>query len=301
MEIVAEASAKLILCGEHAVVYGEPALGIPLQKKVVVRLGPGRGEVETSIPVAVHPSAEAASPQGLVKTALGSAYDGLKVSISFEFPPMSGLGSSAALAVAVFRAHDLLRKEKSSSRFLFERAMQVEAMAHGRPSGVDPALAMARRPLVFVRGPDGPKWRSVGLQGGFLVVASAGSHGGARRSIGKVAQLRAEDVRFSKQVMSWLGVLSRRMTTSWQKGDLEAVGRCADLAHGVLDGLGLVSGEVDRRVRQLRAAGALGAKMSGAGGAGGAFFGVFEDAALAEHQAQTLSREGLFAWTERIC
>ena len=93
----AEAPGKVILLGEHAVVYGAMAVGFPLEPaiRVQVQVGHGHIRLEADDGVEVPLSGRAASPRELVSRALGKWLPKVDVQIRFGFPPMSGLGSSA--------------------------------------------------------------------------------------------------------------------------------------------------------------------------------------------------------------
>jgi mevalonate kinase len=295
-----QAPGKVILFGEHAVVYGEPAVGMPLSRGARVRITPGTGRVSivTAPSIRVTPSKRAASPKDLVARALGDAAPMSDVTIELGFPPMAGFGSSAAIAIALLRA----RQRRWSNRSLLEAAIEIERVAHAKPSGVDPAICLWGGPIVYrntdrgrqIRRLERPRARA------WLVVASAGAHGGTMKTVTRLAELRRSEPRLIRSAMAALGETSRVGARSLETGDLTAAGYAMDLAHGVLSGLGLVSLEVDTAVRLARRSGALGAKMSGAGGAGGALIALAPDRSGAERIERKLAGAPMVAWTERL-
>lgn len=105
-----EAPGKLILFGEHAVVYGAPALGMPLSRPAVAELGPGTGQVSLRLAKGLEAEASphAAQPTDLVARVLGPRMQQLDVRLTLYFPPMSGFGSSAAIVVAILRALEVM-------------------------------------------------------------------------------------------------------------------------------------------------------------------------------------------------
>ncbi len=303
--VTREAPGKVLLLGEHAVVYGEPALGFPLSRRARVTLAPGEGRLEVTLApgLAVEPSAAAASPESLVARALGPLRPAVDVVLELGFPPMSGFGSSAALGVALREAAHALagtaRPRSLAARL--EEVLEVERVAHARPSGVDPAIVLAGGPVLFQRRRGPPRVRRLRLAAPVaLVVGAAGRHGGTIRTVSRVAALRDTSPRLVGAAMRALGEASRRGAAALAAGDLEPLGHALDLAHGVLSGLGLVSEQVEAAVRRARAGGALGAKMTGAGGAGGAFVALFPDAEAATRAARALAASGLEAWVERL-
>lgn len=277
------APGKLILLGEHAVVYGAPAIGVPLQKGVNAHLRRGRGEIEIELDSGLLPPEvrEAASPEALIQKALKEEAMRYDIKLHLQIPPMCGYGSSASVGVALLRALAASKQATSSRDQLWLEALEVERTAHASPSGIDPAVVVWNEPIVFrlETGPDGQKRPIIEEQpiGAPLVMLSgwSGSHGGTRASVQGLRELRTLRPKAVTAAMKTLAEASLLGQTGLREGELEAIGLSLNLAHGVLAGLGLVSDEVEAAVRKLRAAGALGAKMSGAGGLGGAWLGLF--------------------------
>lgn len=301
----AEAPGKLILFGEHAVVYGVPALGAPLSRAAKATLSPGSGQVALRLGKGLfaEASAHAARPDDLVARALGARLADLDVDLVLDFPPMSGFGSSAALVVAVLRALEALEGRKPASpRRMLDRTLDAERVAHAHPSGVDPAICLWGGPIRFERKEEGPHTiKKLRVKAPVtLVVGSAGAHGGTRQTVSRIAELRGTDTALVTSAMQTLGAAAEAGQAALAKADVARLGRAADLAHGVLCGLGLVSAQVDEALRLCRTAGAQGGKMSGAGGAGGAFYAVFEAESPAKRAVRALRRAGHVAWIETL-
>lgn len=303
--VSASAPGKIILFGEHAVVYGEPAIGVPLGRRVEVTLAPGRGRIRVAVSGEVSRvrSANAASPRSLVEAALEGRLELLDVRITIGFPPMAGLGSSAALAVALLRARDRLlgvRMPARPSRAMLEEAIAIENVAHGTSSGLDPAICLWDQPIYFQRAPERPARIRPARIGRpvRLIVGSAGTHGGTRGAVGGIAELNREAPRLVGAMTRALGALSRAGAAALEAGDLILAGRAMDLAHGLLSGFGLVSERVEHAVRLAREHGALGAKMSGAGGRGGALIALAGDSRRAARIQRALTAAGVIAWIE---
>lgn len=297
---IARAPGKLILFGEHAVAYQQPALGMALQRGVRVELRKGSGQLRTQLGEGLGPpSAEAVRPDALVRAALGERADLLDVDIAIDIPPVAGLGSSAAIAVALLRARAMLEGEDVGQGALLERAVEIENLAHGKSSGLDPAIVIHQGLILFRKQPGLPKVRALRPRASFhLVVGVKGSHGGTARPVAAVAQLRQSQPKLYGPAMNALGACARTGTAALVSGDLEAAGRAIDLAHGVLSGLGLVGDAVEGAVRAARRAGALGAKMSGAGGMGGAFYALAPDMISANVIREALRSYDTLSWVE---
>lgn len=190
------APGKLLLFGEHAVVYGAPAVGIPLSRGVHATLRPGTGRVTAELAEGLElPGVSAgAGPDDLVARALGAIAATTDVHLRLEVPPMCGYGSSAAVAVALLRAKAKLRAEGASDRMtLWRQALDVERAAHAKPSGVDPAVVVWAEPVVFRRIEDEAEVRPQDFaQPVYLVAGWCGAHGGTRVSVTGLATLRTE-------------------------------------------------------------------------------------------------------------
>ena len=305
---IGEAPGKILLFGEHAVVYGEPALGFPISRRVRAEIRPGEGQLHVRLPpeFAVEASPGCASPEALVQKALGSTRSNVEVTLDLGVPPMRGLGSSAAVAIALLRARaGWNQRPPPGPQRLVEGALAVETVAHARPSGVDPAISAYGQLVRFVLRDGRRAIRRVRVEHpAFFVVGSVGSHGGTAASVSRIAALRTEDRRLMRAAMAALGEATHAGQRGLLNGDLERVGRAMDLAHGVLGGLALVSPRVDQAVVAARGAGALGAKMSGAGGAGGAFVAVYASSTAARraarHLAQAHASDGIHVWVESL-
>lgn len=299
------APGKLLLLGEHVVVYGAKAVGFPLSLGVKATLRPGAGRVAATLAegLTLPSEARAAAPEDLVLRALGDLLGQVDVDLHLEVPPMCGYGSSAAVAVALLRARaSFLGLPPPEPEALWQEALEVERAAHATPSGVDPAIAVWGEPIVFERTEAGlPRVGKQAFARSIHVVAGwCGTHGGTRASVTGLATLRERRPKLVGAAMATLAEAAETGSRALETGEHEALGPALDLAHGVLSGLGLVADAVESAVRRARRLGALGAKMSGAGGAGGAWIALFSEAASADAAAATLRQEGLPILRERL-
>jgi mevalonate kinase len=256
---------KIILVGEHAVVHGHAAIAAGLSVGVSVEATPGKGRLR--VPAW---SLEARAGDGSeVGRALSAIVERLDAT-AFDFtadagvPSRAGVGSSAALAVAVARAAARATGSDDEAR-VAEAVVAAETVFHGTPSGIDAAAATTGAVGRFTRA-DG--WRPITvLQSMTFCVGLSGRPRDTVSQVAAVARLR-ERLPAADGVLSLLGRVADDAQTALARGDVDGLGRILDAAHGLLAALRVSSPELDALVHAARAAGAVGAKLTGAGGGG---------------------------------
>jgi mevalonate kinase len=262
---------KIILLGEHAVVYGYPALAAALDRGITIApvRTPAGGPLRLAIQAwNVAVTAGDDHPVARSLAAIGDALDAGRPSVSLigeaQLPPGAGLGSSAALAVAIARALLTHLERPIDAKALTHAASASEILVHGRPSGVDVALAIAGGVGVFRR--------STGLAplGGVPPLrVLVGSTGGPRSTAAMIERV-AEATRSLRDDprLRELGALTDSGTTALLAADLPTLGGAMNRAHTLLADLGVSTPKLDESCQAAREAGAYGAKLTGAGGGG---------------------------------
>jgi mevalonate kinase len=270
--LIGSAPGKVLLLGEHAVVYGHPALAAAIELRVTVEVEPQPDGIRLELPGAFPVPQGVLDAVGELARAAGHQ-TGFVARVRSDLPLGSGLGSSAALGVALARAfRPSCNPDEAASL-----AMHLERVLHGAPSGVDPAVCARGGVIEFVKG-DPPTIEKVPGKA-WLCVAPTGIARGTHTTVLPLAQRRALDPRVDEN-LSRLGAIARSGRPAFERGDLARLGALFDEAHAVLRELGVSCKELDETVAKLRAHGALGAKLTGAGG-GGAAIGLARDAAHA--------------------
>ena len=256
--------AKAILVGEHAVVYGAPALSVALDRGV-------RVTVEDRAAAAREAALAAPVEEALrrIAEALGADLSRLRVVIDSEVPHGAGLGASAALCVGFARAL-LARKGRSAPPHAEVVALAGlgEAVLHGNPSGIDAEVAAGGGIVRFLRG-EPPVVERIEVKEPLpLVVADTGAPAPTREMVERVAARRKTAPGATDALFDLAGALVEAAVPAVRSADWPALGRMLDAAHAVLQRLGVSTPDLDRGVRAARRAGALGAKLTGAGGGG---------------------------------
>ena len=272
------AFGKAILLGEHAVVYGHPALAGAIDCPVLCTIAT-RAASEPAIRLRVprwnldvassddHPVARAlrAMLDGHGGAPDGSSAGKIDIDIDTELPAAAGLGSSAALSVTLARALAHAAGQTPSDEQVEILAELSERCFHDNPSGIDVALAC--------RGGLGLYRRGRGLEpvDAPPIALAVGLSGQPRRTadmVGRVARARERDRQAADAHLAWLGEAALAGRDALVRGDLGALGALMTRAHEILAELGVSAPVLDDLVAIALAHGALGAKLTGGGGGG---------------------------------
>jgi mevalonate kinase len=276
--IRASAPGKAILFGEHAVVYGRPALAVPVaQVRAVALLEPGAGLAEFVIEAPAlgrrYPlaAAEAGDPLALaVRLACARAGVALPgpalLRIESTIPIASGLGSGAAAATAVVRAVSEWLGLRLDPAEVAALVFETEKLLHGTPSGIDNTVVALEQPVYFVRGR--PPAVFAAARPFRLLIADTGTPSPTRVAVGDVRAGHARDPERYDHLFDRIGALADEARADIEQGRVEALGPLMNRNHALLRELDVSSPALDRLAQAACAAGAAGAKLSG-GGRGG--------------------------------
>ncbi len=291
---IASAPGKIILFGEHAVVYGQPAIAVPLvavQVNAAAEPAASGAGLSIRLPaldtVIVVPGVTQALdiplydavvyPAQLALWALNvAAPPDLALTIHSTIPVASGLGSGAALAAAIIRAVCDALGAPISDDALNPLVYEVEKRHHGTPSGIDNTVIVYQRPVYFVRGATVEQLSTI--RPVTLLVADSGLGSSTRVTVGDVRTLHETDPARIDPILAQIGAIVRAASGALETGALDRLGPLMDDNHNLLRELTVSSGILDRLCAAARTAGALGAKLSG-GGRGGNVIALVDDAA----------------------
>jgi mevalonate kinase len=278
--ISASAPGKVILFGEHAVVYGRPAIAVPVievRAKAIVTANPlgspgsvriqspdvGIDTMLTNLPVN-HPLAAVV---WLVSSTLDLPHlPACKIRISSTIPVASGLGSSAAVSVAVIRALSTFLGITLTDEQISAMAFEVEKLHHGTPSGIDNTVIAYRMPVYFIR--DQPIERFTIGTPLTLVIGDSGVAFPTAKTVEDVRTAWQKEPERYENMFNSIGDIVREARNAIAGGKIETIGKLMDENHEILAQMGVSSPELDDLTAAAREANALGAKLCG-GGRGG--------------------------------
>jgi len=264
------AYGKVILLGEHAVVYGVPALAVGIDRGVRATAKPlGHGPSALSMKgwgISVDEDDAASDLAGAFRALLGAVrrdrprLGAHLLEIEADLPPGGGLGCSAAMGVAIARALD----GHCSDGVLQERAMAWERVFHGNPSGIDAAVSASGGCAFFRKGEGLQALRVRGAL--HLCVASTGSASGTKTMVDGVMRFRARAPQVVDDAFEAIRGLVHAARSAIESGDWLSLGRLMDRNQTLLGKLRVSTPEIERICSVARDAGACGAKLTGAGG-----------------------------------
>jgi mevalonate kinase len=295
------AAGKVILLGEHAVVYGSRAIVVGLDRgaEAEVRaasatellLGATRHRLEQT------PNAAESLPARAFRAllaALGAA--NVAAQVRLDIPAGAGLGASAAIGVALARAvTGLLGDRGLPQPAVAGAALAWENVFHGNASGVDTAAAEHAGCLSFRRGE--PPQQLSPARPLELVVALVESGASTRRMVEGVAQRRSVEPAHMDALLDGIAALVARAQPCLERGDQHELGQLMTRNHELLAQLGVSTPKLDRAVRSALDSGALGAKLTGAGG-GGCALALVEKGCRA-NVLETWRSSGFECWETR--
>jgi mevalonate kinase len=274
--VLASAPGKIILFGEHAVVYGRPAIAVPVLQvhaDVAIEAAPeGQVKIDAADVGRVY-DLGSASPDDPIATLirltcarLGVETKSFSVRIRSTVPVARGLGSGAAVSVATARAlgeffrHPLSRAEVSAL------AYEIERLHHGTPSGIDNTVIAYAQPVYFAR--DHP-FESFHVPEPFeIAIADTGVASSTKIAVGDVRRAWEADRRRYETLFDEIQGIVDSARAALERGDMTRVGSLMNENQERLEAIGVSSPEIRTLTRVAVKAGAVGAKLSG-GGRGG--------------------------------
>ena len=269
------AAGKVILLGEHAAVYGRHALAIPLVDAVNASVQSSSGGTSLAIPawgiardLDFDKVTGIDAAIGLILKRLQQPPGDYAIHVNSTLPPGMGLGSSAAVAVAVTRAFCHYLDIDINDDRVNEIAFDCEKLAHGTPSGVDNTISTYAKPMLFRNeGSLQTQWLTL-QEAPPLLIASSHETGLTSEQVAGVRQRYGRSPARYDAIFDEIDALSLAGAELLQARNYDALGLLMNICHGLLNAIEVSTPQLEHIVALARQAGAAGAKLTGGGGGG---------------------------------
>lgn len=300
---MSSASAKIILFGEHAVVYNQPAIAIPV---TTLR---AYAEVEaenTDFQIIARDlddeiiTFEGDNPLSQIVRAtlevLNQDIPNIRLSVRSNIPIASGLGSGAAISTAIVRELAGYFAITLSKETINDLVYEVEKIHHGTPSGIDNTVIVYEQAMYF--------WRKnliEPIRSGAdfrILIADTGKKSLTKHAVGDVRKLYESFPKATYSTIDFIGHITEEAKSAIEGGDERILGFLMRENHMLLQQLAVSSPELDNLVETAIKNGALGAKLSG-GGRGGNMIALVNDE-TAEKVAEALKSAGAVRVIETV-
>ncbi len=301
MESKGKGFGKLILFGEHFVVYGLPGIASGINRHVEVTIEPI--EEDTVIiddPNFFKETVDVKKQPEHIKSQIFKPiiekYDLNKIKITFsgDSIPGAGMGFSASLAVAMARATSDYLQLNLSDAEINDLAYECEKVSHGTPSGIDNSCATYNKLIWFEKNMSGGKNKLETFFLGkklFLVLGDTGKKGNTKELVMGVRERKESNPEEYAPVFERAKEIPFEAKKALEEGNLEKIGLLMNENHGLLKKIGVSSPELEELVKTALSEGALGAKLTGAGG-GGLMFALVKNEQEQEKIAKAFEEKG---------
>tara|TARA_B100000029_G_scaffold516607_1_gene631654 strand:- start:224 stop:1159 length:936 start_codon:yes stop_codon:yes gene_type:complete len=274
---IAEQSAcgKSILLGEHAVVYGQPAIAIPMEDiraYAWIEENNQRGieidalDLNEKIVIEKENRHQFAIVINELIQKTQSEKLNFTVKLTSDIPQSVGMGSSAATSAAVCRCVaeylgiELTAEEES------EIVFRAEEIVHGTPSGIDNNVIVYEKPILFVKG-EAPKILH-SKRDLYIIIGESGVESSTMEMVKNIREMVNEKPKEFENKFDRIGKLVKEAEQNIQNGNIDEIGMLMNKNQKILREMQLSHPELDNIIEITRRAGALGAKLTGKGGGG---------------------------------
>lgn len=269
---IGKSHGKTIIMGEHAVVYGYPAIAVPLVSiPVIVKIRQNKENILSSKYYVGKISQIPDTLSGvkylinLLDEHLNTEKINYAISIDSNLPIERGLGSSAAIAAALTRAFFDLFDKNLDTKTLLEYVNKSETVTHGKASGLDALTVISNTPVLYSK--DTIEHFSFSSDG-FIVIGDSGVKGKTKETVADVHQMYQENKSKIGQYLEDLGNCTQTTKDCLINNQLKLLGQTFDKANEILSKLNLSIPKTNQLITAAKNSGSLGSKITG-GGRGG--------------------------------
>ncbi|MDH3646655.1 MAG: hydroxymethylglutaryl-CoA reductase, degradative [Gammaproteobacteria bacterium] len=270
-------NGKIILLGEHSVVYGRHAIAAPVELAVQARVHDCETGVHLVVPrwgVEYRMHEQAAKRRsfeisaGLILEKLGLTGRAMRIEVYPNVPRAMGLGGSAATAVAIIRALDDHFELGLDENEINQLAYESEKVAHGNPSGIDNTVATFGKTLLFKRG-DPPLMHELRFPQKIpVVIAMSGVESLTAKMVARVRAAWEKNKTLYERIFDEIDALALHAVEALKENNIGQLGELMNINQGLLNALQVSCWEVEELIQIARENGASGAKLTGGGGGG---------------------------------
>lgn len=295
---IGKSHSKIILIGEHSVVYGYPAIAIPLKKiEIECAIEEAKSnffydETDT-LSVAIFTVLKYLKKENVK----------IKYKITSQIPQKRGMGSSAAVSIAAIRAIFNYFRENLEDELLEKLVNTAEIVAHKTPSGLDAKTCLSDKAIRFVKN-KGFSYINLNLDA-YLVIADTGIYGNTGEAIQNVKNLGSKAELSLKKLGRLTDEMTRILTGNIENKEekikkISKIGEIMTTANTELGKLNITIEKTELFVKTAIENGAAGAKISG-GGLGGCVIALAKNLEIMEKVKDGFTKCGAEnIWVEKI-
>ncbi|MGB9726182.1 MAG: mevalonate kinase [Fervidicoccaceae archaeon] len=292
MKVMASAPGKVTLFGEHAVVYGHPALVVAIEKRVkaiaesrnddVIKISARDLRVPGIVISYIGNEVVLETDYGMVLPAIAyinkaieltakelGVKRGVNVEIKSEMPVGAGLGTSAAVAVSTIASYAAVNGYSLSREEIARLGWEVEKEVQGIASPMDTSITSLGGYLKIKYGSNSVERVPLKVEGELpLIIGYVEREAKTKDMVAMVRERMQKYPEIYEGIMKMIGHVVERAEASLLRGELKELGFLMNLNHSLLDALGVSTRRLNELVHVARDSGAYGAKLTGAGGGG---------------------------------
>ena len=319
-EVTFSAPGKVILFGEHAVVYGHPAIVMAINLRARSKVYSSQSQKVTLALPNIYPNSlftfdevsqsyfEEKKDNNTIKLdsfnyitntifQQANKIQPLHIVVDSDVPSSVGLGSSAAVSVATIASLSYFMCLDFSLKEINEMAFETEVITHGKPSGIDNTIATFGRIQYYKQ----KRFDDIVAEGipFYIVVVNSGISRSTKEHVENVAKLMRNDPSKYNRILQQIDDLTEKARVFMKEGETSELGILMNENHQLLELLGVGHTSLSDLRKLLEKHGSLGSKLTGAGG-GGCVIGLYDDYKKADLAVNEIRKKGFQAFISDI-